>query len=1131
MSIEKLSVDIGADTSGLQSGFKLVNSTLLSIKDAISGLNSTVSAMSAAMQSGFSAATAAANVTRGSVSATSSAMEDLTKNATAAGAATSSIRVPDVAPTVPTSPVSPSASTPTGTDAGNSFLPVVYNAQAASAAVSALSGAFSQTGAAATTAGTTASSALSAVVGGASSAANSAATAASGMGGVASGASAAAAAAAGASYPVSALGDSFQDMSLSASTAANAVVDVNFEEVGDFAATAAPKVDDAAKATDKASKKATAAGKSCRSLSGGLGAAAAGFRKANGALNPFKKGVSNLNNKCKSLMRTLASVVGIGAGIAGISQLEKSYLSLESSVIRVNDLFGDSAKYIDYFAKNTAHSFGMSENAASQYAATYGNLFRGITKDTAENAKVTIAMLKASAVIASKTGRTQEDVMERIRSGLMGNTEAIEDLGIYAQVAMINTTNAFKKIANGRSWEKLSYYEQQQIRTLSILEQASSQFGTSVQQGSAYSLSVLSGEFKNLQATAGAFVNNALQPAIAGLTQLTRQANAALKAVAAMMGIEISPMASASSAIASGASSSDSLAGNMADTAQSAKEIKKSLAGFDQLNVLPSDDTSISGTGGTSGAGGKSVFDDIPEPEYGETPQFKLPDWVGQAKAAAEQSDWAGLGTILAQRANAAIAASDWSGSGRSVAGKINAVFGTSEAFLDAFDFSGLGNGLVSSFNSVVQDTDWSSVGGTLGAAIAGAVDIAYAIATNTDWSGTGEAVADSLNAAVKKVDFGKVAKTVVYGSKGIWTCIASFFDNLDGEEIGAAIVNYFDNMDYGSIAFSVWKGVWSILKFVGRMLWGALKESVNNKLKGTTILGAKLCVAFKNGFSPSSVSEHFNLVVGKITRELGRITPIAAEKFSSAWSKAKEVFSIGNAKQHFGDLADGISGKFDAVKSAAAEKFSSAWSKAKEVFSVDSTKRHFGDIADGIKSKFSTIPDWFEEKFVGIASKIAGAFDGVANLLKTPINEIIGIMNSALGCFESMANYVIDCLNKISVENPITGTRYGFDIEPVDIETIPPLANGGLATAPTLAMVGDNRNAKVDPEVIAPLSKLQGMMGGSSEETTRLLRSILARLEKMDPSPTVVLDGREVGKASAKYNHGINTRTGRVMV
>ena len=63
--------------------------------------------------------------------------------------------------------------------------------------------------------------------------------------------------------------------------------------------------------------------------------------------------------------------------------------------------------------------------------------------------------------------------MFRIRSGLLGNTEAIDDLGIEVKVAMLEVTDAFKQISNGRSWEQLTFYEQQQIRTLAILAQRS----------------------------------------------------------------------------------------------------------------------------------------------------------------------------------------------------------------------------------------------------------------------------------------------------------------------------------------------------------------------------------------------------------------------------------------------------------------------------------------------------------------------------------------------------------------------------------------------------------------------------------------------------------------------------------
>ena len=46
--------------------------------------------------------------------------------------------------------------------------------------------------------------------------------------------------------------------------------------------------------------------------------------------------------------------------------------------------------------------------------------------------------------------------------------------------------------------------------------------------------------------------------------------------------------------------------------------------------------------------------------------------------------------------------------------------------------------------------------------------------------------------------------------------------------------------------------------------------------------------------------------------------------------------------------------------------------------------------------------------------------------------------------------------------------------------DRVPALATGGLAYGKTLALVGDNPNAVADPEVIAPLSKLQAMLPAS---------------------------------------------------
>lgn len=219
-----------------------------------------------------------------------------------------------------------------------------------------------------------------------------------------------------------------------------------------------------------------------------------------------------------------AAIAVVRKAAAELLECFKAYADYESAVIRVNDIFKDAAGAVEDFAENNAAALGMSRSAAYEYAATYGNLFRSITADQEENSRVTIAMLSASAAIASKTGRTVSDVMERIRSGLLGNTEAIEDLGIFVNVAMLRTTDAFKRMSNGRSWEQLEYYEQQQIRTLAILEQAHKQFGGEISSSAALSVAAFQASVDDLKVSLGQLSAGALLPAIQVLSALARSA-------------------------------------------------------------------------------------------------------------------------------------------------------------------------------------------------------------------------------------------------------------------------------------------------------------------------------------------------------------------------------------------------------------------------------------------------------------------------------------------------------------------------------------------------------------------------------------------------------------------------------
>lgn len=62
--------------------------------------------------------------------------------------------------------------------------------------------------------------------------------------------------------------------------------------------------------------------------------------------------------------------------------------------------------------------------------------------------------------------------------------------------------------------------------------------------------------------------------------------------------------------------------------------------------------------------------------------------------------------------------------------------------------------------------------------------------------------------------------------------------------------------------------------------------------------------------------------------------------------------------------------------------------------------------------------------------------------------------------------------------------------------QNVPALANGGLAFGKTYALIGDNPNASVDPEVVAPLSKLQQMLpsGGAQNMNITLGGELVAK-------------------------------------
>ena len=324
----------------------------------------------------------------------------------------------------------------------------------------------------------------------------------------------------------------------------------------------------------------------------------------------INKGMSQMQGKATSLTKTFSK---LGAAIASAFAIQKIIqfsneagqlaTQTEASVQRLVDIYGSVSDSVGDFIDANARALGMSKAAAASFSSVYGNLF-SVWADQATNAELTNRYLNMTAVVASKTGRTVEDVQERVRSGLLGNTEAIEDLGVFVNVKTIEMTDAFQRMANGKSWEQLDAYTQQQIRSMAILEQATAKYGDEVADTSATIRNRFNAAYQDFQNSWGNIVNTVLLPVLETLTQIFDIATKGLNVLSGRSGkilenVELQE------------ENTDKIAENIEQQVENQKdlnkELKKSLAGFDDIQILSASTAENTSGGLDSGLQGLGV--------------------------------------------------------------------------------------------------------------------------------------------------------------------------------------------------------------------------------------------------------------------------------------------------------------------------------------------------------------------------------------------------------------------------------------------------------------------------------------------------------------------------------------------
>lgn len=516
---------------------------------------------------------------------------------------------------------------------------------------------------------------------------------------------------------------------------------------------------------------------------------------------------------------------------------------------------------------------------------------------------------------------------------------------------------------------------------------------------------------------------------------------------------------------------------------------------------------------------------------------------TGAVTTFADTVNWGRIGRKLTSGLNTAVRKIKWRQLGKALTSGIKILTDVLYNFSEEFDFKQLGSGLSRAMNGAVANVDTAKIGRTLSNIIKGSISAASEFLKGTDFNRIGEKIGDFL----ENLDSENILRG---GASLIRKIFSSMLDIADG---------LLDNTDWASIGLSIGRGLggaekdgvqeglsgengifdgfWAklvrvMLKWSAAMsdlavtigagiVWGIL-DGITGELKSIGkwlddnivtpfIDGIRDKFGIKNGSSSKTKNIGSSLMTG--------IKSGASEKLESA----KKVFTglRESIEAIFTDIGDWFKVKFESARDNVKKPFSSiglwfaekcseirapflnvgSWFGERFQAARDNIERIFKDVGayfgkrwDDIKEHYSAVGSWFRDRFEAAYDNICNVWSYLPDVFDQIWSDIkdsaLDSLNDILGGLDEFCGKLADVLSSMSVAG------IGGNILLPKISKIPHLATGGLAKAPTLAMVGDNRNARSDPEVISPLSKLQGMIdSGSNAEIVELLRLIVELL------------------------------------
>lgn len=824
----------------------------------------------------------------------------------------------------------------------------------------------------------------------------------------------------------------------------------------------------------------------------------------------------NATKNASGFIRTIRKKLVAAFGTVATGAFIKSCIEVGSNVTEVQNVvdtaFKDLSWQADQWASNAMTNFGLSELSAKKYMGVFGQMSNamGITGKAALDMAENVTGLTGD--VASFYNLGMDEAYTKLKSIWTGETETLKDLGV-----IMTQTNLDQYALNngfGKTTAKMTEQEKVMLRyqyVTSALSNATGDF-VKTQDSWANQTRILTLRFQQLKASLGKGFIALFTPILRGfnslLAGLQKVADGFASFVQMLTGADISSSMGSISADIAGigddaGGAADNVSGIGDAAKKTAKDIEKSLAGFDQINKLtePTDDSSSSGSGTDSTSGIGSV-DPVPDVS-GSTANVSsaISDMADKVKKALEPLKAISFDNLVSSLDNLKRAVQplteklfsglEWAYYNVLVplaSWYIEDLIPTYiNTLADAFE---LLNTVLDVFNPVFESA-WDNFFKPI-----------------AEW--TGGIVVDVINSIgdafllvagyLKEHETDVKDWTDLYITpffKTITDFIMELYDlikNVIGFVIDLLGPSFDEIVAIISGAISaitkIVTGVLDILKGVIEFLNGIFTGDIDKCMQGIKDI-IKGCLEAIWGIIKVIVSLIVNLVKGTVDIVINLL---------------KDIFTA------IGNILSSIKSVFDKVLMAIFNAVISV---------IDGIKDALWNIVDFVGDTFSSA---WSNVWNGIINAFDNIFGGIVDIAKGPINMVIGLINGMLDGLESGINWIVRRVNALSFDVPdwvpvIGGDHFGFDLPEVGFGSIPYLAEGGYVkpNTPQLAMIGDNKH---QGEGVAPEDKLLEMaqkaadMASSAEllaEAISILKQILKILETLDLD--IQLDGKSLKK------------------